>query len=65
MIETRTEYDDLTAARVEQGDTRRDELQAALARCMRFIRSIPDDSQEPARDGWRKELRAIKREIRI
>lgn len=66
MSDTFTGHPDLTSARVGQSDTERDELRAALARCMRFIRTIPDDEARlPVPDGWRAELRAIKREVKI
>ncbi|MFA5165425.1 MAG: hypothetical protein WC481_07675 [Candidatus Omnitrophota bacterium] len=43
-------------------------IRANLERCLKFIRTIPEDARRLAgdsdRNGWTKELRAIKREVK-
>jgi hypothetical protein len=43
-------------------------IRASLERCLKFIRTIPEDATRLAgdsdRNGWTKELRAIKREVK-
>jgi len=39
-------------------------IRADLKRCLAFIRTIPDNEPGPTHNGWVKELRAIKREVK-
>ena len=43
-------------------------LRGDLARCLRFIHTIPDDNsrlpEEKTASAWTRELRAIKREVK-